>query len=160
MAKGDNMDRNRIRSFAYGALLLFGASMAGAQELANLGELLDKGGKRLDAVALKALLNGATASGMTLRPGSTVEFELTFGADGSATGRMHGPQFNPLADPDMRGTWRINEQQQLCTELVARAFGQSRACVIFYSLNNGYYAAASEDRGAVVRARKVTLQSR
>ncbi|HEU4778468.1 MAG TPA: hypothetical protein VFS58_01165 [Steroidobacteraceae bacterium] len=156
------MNRIRIRSFTYGALLLMAASMAGAQELANLGELLDKGGKRLDAVELKTLLTGATASGMTLRPGSTVEFELTYGADGKANGRLYGPQFNPnySIDSDMRGTWRINEQQQLCTDLFARAFGQQKACASYYILNNVYYSAASEDRGANVRSRKVTQQSR
>lgn len=153
------MNRNRIRSFTYGALLLFGASTAGAQEFANLGELLDKGGKRLDAVELEALVTGATSSGTTLRPGSTVETEVTFGADGKATGRLYGPQFHALADPDMRGTWRISEQQ-LCTEMFARAFGQLKTCVGYYILNNVYYAAASEDRGAIVRSRKVKQQSR
>ncbi len=49
------MNFTYIRSATCGVLLLFGASMAVAQEPTNLGELLDKGAKRLDAAELKAL---------------------------------------------------------------------------------------------------------
>jgi hypothetical protein len=145
------MDLAYIRSVTCGALLIFGTSMANAEEFANLGELLDKGAKRLDAAELKALLTGATISGNPYKGPTT--FELTFVADGNATGRIYGLRVD--ASPAMAGTWLVNEQGQICTQLVANAFGGLKSCSSYYSLNNVYYAAQSDERTAIVRMRTI-----
>lgn len=147
------MNHAYIRIATCGALLFLGASMAVAQEPANLGELLDKGAKRLDAAELKALLTGATVSGMTLRPGSRIGFEVTYASDGKSSGRLWGLHVD--AAPGMSGTWTIDEQGQLCTNTVTMAFGTTSACIHFYRLNDAYYAAASNERSAFVRTRTI-----
>jgi hypothetical protein len=147
------MNHNHIRSVTCGALMLVGASMASAQEFSNLGELLDKGGKRLDAAELKALLIGATASGGATR--GNLDTETTFANDGKATGRFYGT--HPEISPSYRGTWNINEQGQICVDMTpdAHQIRPFKGCSSYYSLNNVYYVAASDDRSAVVRMRKM-----
>lgn len=147
------MNRIYIRSALFGALVLLGVSLASAQEFSSLGELLDKGAKRLDAAELKALLTGATMSGMALRPGSRIGFDVTYASDGKSSGRLYG--LHPDTGPGMTGTWAINEQGQLCSETVSIAFGKTSACAYFFSLNNVYYAAASNERSAFVRTRTI-----
>jgi len=147
------MDFTYIRPATCGVLLLFGATIAIAQEPANLGELLDKGAKRLDASELKALLAGAQVSGGILRSGSRLSFDNTFMIDGKINGRFYGLPVD--AAPGMNGTWIIDERGQLCTQTVSIAFGASKGCSFYYTLNNVYYAAQSEDRGAIARMRKV-----
>jgi len=147
------MSRAHIRIAACGALLFLGVSMAVAQEPANLGELLDKGGKRLDAAELRALLTDATVSGMTLRPGSRIGFEVTYASDGKSSGRLWGLPVD--AAPGTSGAWTIDEQGQFCTNTVTMAFGTTSACTYFYRLNDAYYAAASNERSAFVRTRTI-----
>jgi hypothetical protein len=150
------MTRNFIRSATCATLLLFGASVAIAQEFANLGELLDKGGKRLDAAELKALLTGATTTGKVFAPGSQLESETTFTKDGKASLRLWG--MHPEVTPNMNGTWTINEQGQVCIDMVPidPRVRPVKGCASYYSVNNVYYAAASDERSAVVRMRKIT----
>jgi hypothetical protein len=88
------MTRNLIRSATFATLTFLGASMASAQEFANLGELLDKGGKRLDAAELRALLTGATTSGTLL--GGRFDVETTYANDGKMSGRFWGGSFPPF----------------------------------------------------------------
>jgi hypothetical protein len=145
------MNRNHIRSAIYGVLMLFAASTVSAQEPANLGELIDKGAKRLDATELKALLAGATASGTAMNGRSS--FELTYANDGTANGRIYGIRVDQA--PGMMGTWKVDDKGQICVDLMTMTFGASKGCSSYYSLNNAYYSAASDDRSAVVRARAI-----
>ena len=147
------MDFTYIRSTTCGVLLLFGATMVVAQEPSNLGELLDKGAKRLDAAELKALISGSTSKGTTY--GGRLDMETSYAADGSAAGRFWGG--HPEMPPFYKGTWSVNEQGQLCIDYLAneRSIGRMKGCGWWYSLNNVYYIAASEDRSAVVRTRKI-----
>ncbi len=147
------MNHKHIRSAIYGVLMLVSASIVSAQEPANLGELLDKGAKRLDAAELKALVIGATVSGMVLREGSTIGFDTTFTDDGKLTGRLYGLRVD--AGRGTTGTWNINEKGQLCTESLSVAFGATKNCSVYYSMNNVYYAAASDERSAIARMRKI-----
>lgn len=147
-----NLIRTRI---AAAALLLLGAPMANAQEPKTLGELLDKGAKRLDAAEMKALVTGATTKGTT--SGGRLDMETTFSADGTAAGRFWGG--HPEMPPLYNGTWSINEQGQLCIDLMAaeRSIGRMKGCGWWYSLNGVYYVSfGSEERTSVVRSRKVT----
>jgi hypothetical protein len=149
------MNLDCIRSAAITALMLFGVSIASAQGVANLGELLDKGAKRLDAAEMKALIPGATTKGATI--GGRLDMETTFAAEGTAAGRFWGGHAE--MPPLYNGTWNINDQGQLCIDFMAaeRSIGRMKGCGWWYSLNGVYYiAGGSEDRGAVVRSRKVT----
>ena len=147
------MNYDFIRAGTFGVLLLLGASMANAQEFANLGELLDKGAKRLDAAELKALISGSTSKGVT--SGGRLDMETSYAADGSAAGRFWGGHAE--MPPFYRGTWSVNEQGQLCIDYLAdeRSIGRMKGCGWWYSLNNVYYIAASEDRSAAIRTRKI-----
>jgi hypothetical protein len=147
------MDLTYIRSTTCGVLLFFGTSMASAQQPSNLGDLLDKGGKRLDAAELKALIPGATSKGATI--GGRLDMETAFVADGTAAGRFWGG--HPEMPPFYRGTWSVSEQGQLCVDFTAaeRSIGRMKGCNWWYSFNGDYYIAGSEDRSAVVRTRKI-----
>lgn len=145
------MNHNFIRSTMFGMLLLLGASVAGAQEPANLGELLDKGAKRLGAAELKALLSGAMVSGRSMANPTT--FEMTYSSDGTANGRIYGIRVDQA--PGMTGTWTVDEKGRLCVDLMTMTFGAVKNCQSYYSLANAYYSATSDDRSAVVRARAV-----
>jgi hypothetical protein len=149
------MNRTRIRTTMFAALVAFGATLANAEEFANLGELLDKGAKRLDAAELKALLTGATARGTTF--GGKLDVETTFESDGKASGRTWGGY--PDVSPFYRGTWTINEKGQICVDLIMSdpRVPPAKGCSFYFILNNNaYYIAASDDRSAVVRSRKIT----
>jgi hypothetical protein len=147
------MNCNLTRSALLGVLLLFGTSMANGQQVAKLGELLDKGGKRVEGAELKALLAGATTIGTTF--GGQLDIELTWADDGKVNGRFWGghPEMRPL----INGTWKINDEGKNCIDLVPQAnqIPPIKGCGYWYSLNNAYYVAASEDRGAPVRPRKI-----
>jgi hypothetical protein len=148
------MNLNRIR-IASAALLLLGASMAIAQEPKTLGELLDKGAKRLDGVELKALIPGATTKGTTI--GGRLDVETSYASDGTARGRFWGG--HPEMPPLFHGTWNINEQGQMCIDFMAaeRSIGRMKGCGWWYSLNGVYYiTGGSDDRNGVVRSRKVS----
>jgi hypothetical protein len=60
--------------------------------------------------------------------------------------------------PLYTGTWSVNEQGQLCVDFMAaeRSIGRMKGCGWWYNLSGTYYIAASEDRGAAVRLRKMT----
>lgn len=139
-----------IRSAMIGALLLFGTSMAAAQEPANLGELLDKGAKRLEANALKALVTGAKVEGKSFT--SRTEIEFTYETDGKLSGRFW--YTHPDVSPGVNGTWSINDQGQLCVDMMG-GWGQYKGCNSWYTANNVYYSAQSDDRSALARIRKV-----
>ena len=147
------MNCQSIRTTMFAALVAFGTTIVNAEEFANLGELLDKGAKRLDAAEFKALIPGATSKGTTI--GGRLDMETAYSADGTATGRSWGG--HPEMPPSYSGTWSINEQVQLCVDFMAaeRTIGRMKACGWWYSFNGVYYIAASEDRGAVIRTRKM-----
>jgi hypothetical protein len=147
------MNRTRILTAMFAALVVFGATIVNAQEFSNPGELLDKGGKRLDATELKALVTGATVSGMVLRPGSRIGFDVTYENDGKANGRLYGLPTD--AGRGTTGRWTVNEQGELCAEMLSVAFGATKTCSYYYRLNDNYYSAASNERSAFVRTRTI-----
>ena len=138
---------------ASAALLLASAPMAFAQDPANLGELLDKGAKRLDAVEVKALLTSATSTGLTLNGRS--ESATTFSVDGKANTKVFG--MHPEVNPNLFGTWSVNDAGQSCLDLtpISHRLLPFKGCSWWYVLNGIHYIAASEDRGTVVRSRKI-----
>jgi hypothetical protein len=133
--------------------LLAGASMAAAQEPANLGQLLDKGAKRLDGSEVKALLSGAKSTGLAYNGRS--ESATTYTADGKANTKVYG--MHPEVNPNLFGTWGVNDKGQSCIELtpISHHLRPFKGCNWWYVLNNVHYIAASEDRGTVVRSRKI-----
>jgi hypothetical protein len=147
------MDFTYIRPATCGVLLLFGATIAVAQEPANLGELLDKGAKRLDAPGVKALLAGATSKGLSYN--GRTESVTTFSSDGKANTKVYG--MHPEVNPNLFGTWTVNDKGQGCVDLMPSdpRLSPFKGCNWWYSLNDVYFIAASEDRGTVVRSRKI-----
>lgn len=138
---------------ATSTLLLAGASTAAAQEPANLGELLDKGGKRLDAAEIKVLLTGATSKGLSFS--GQLEFNSTYAPDGKLNSRAYG--MHPEVNPNFFGTWMVNDKGQLCFDVTPNdpRLKPAKGCSHWYGLNNAYYTAPTEERGAVVRLRKI-----
>ena len=147
------MNGRQIRSTALALIALCVTPQAGAQEFANLAELLARGAKRLSAIELQSLLPGATLSGRILHATSRLEFEATYSADGTLSGRLNG--LPPNANPGMQGTWAIDAGGRLCTNVLTMAVGQSKTCIFFYKLDDVHYAASSDADSAIVRSRKV-----
>jgi hypothetical protein len=147
------MQRNFIWSAMIGVLLLLGASTASAQDPANLGELLAKGAKRLDAAEVKALLTGATSTGLAYNGRS--ESSTSFSADGKANTKVFG--MHPEVNPNLFGSWTVNDQGQSCLELtpVSHHLRPYKGCSWWYVLNNVHYIAASDERGTPVRSRRI-----
>lgn len=148
------MNGRQIRSVALALIALCFASLANAQEFANLAELLARGAKRLSAIELQSLLPGATLSGRILHATSRLELEATYAADGKMDGKLFG--LHPSASPALQGTWAIDADGRLCTDVITMAAGRSKTCVLFYRLNGVHYVASSDADSAIVRSRKIT----
>jgi hypothetical protein len=147
------MQGHGLCSALVGALTFLGASMASAQEFRNLSALLDRGAQRVGGAELQALVLGATMSGLILRENSRVEFEIAYAGDGTLNGRLYG--LSPHTSPAVQGTWTVDDEGRLCTNIVTMASGHQKTCIPFYKLENTYYAASSDAASAVVRPRKI-----
>ena len=148
------MKTRQVRSAALVWIALCFATLANAQEFANLAELLARGAKRLSGIEVQALLSGATLSGRVLHATSRLELEVTYAADGKMDGKLFG--MHPSASPALQGTWAIDADGRLCTHVITMAAGRSDTCVLFYRLNDMHYVASSDADSAIVRSRKIT----
>lgn len=126
------------------------APAARAEEFSNLHALLDKGGTPVSAEALRNLLTGAIFGGQSLTNQS--EFESHYTADGRSTGTWA----TGGGSGRIWGTWTIRDDGALCTASENDwNSGVTHLCTFWYQLGDNCYAAASRDRSANVRLRKV-----
>ncbi len=130
------------------ALLALMSMPVAAQILVPVGELLDKGAKKIEREELQALLKGATVSGIQ-RARPDIKFSLKHNDDGSTSGSAQRVADN-LAYTRVSGTWRVNEKGQHCSDL-RNSFGDkpegTGSCNYYFKLGDTYWQAATDDRG-------------
>lgn len=136
------------------AFWLFAFSVAAfAQQPATVGDLLDRGGKKLTKDELTTVLTGATVKGtVPSNPGR--QSEMTYNKDGTATGRSSGGSGVGSAY-GLFGTWLINDQGQLCNRLRNMWEDRSPPCMFYFMLGDTYYATTSDDKSAPVFIREI-----
>ena len=140
-------------SFA-GAAALAVMNIAAAQQPATVGDLLEKGGKKLNRDELSKLLSGAHVSGTSIA-NPNAKFELTYKTDGTHEGTamaVHGVGNKT----QFWGKWSVNEQGETCFETQFRGQpGTSTGCTSYYVLGGTYYQAAKDDKSAPVQLREI-----
>lgn len=124
--------------------LMLAATGAVAQ---TVGDVLDKGGQRLDAAATRAIitggvtLTGTNAAGFT---GATV-----YKADGtvSASG-SRGSVTNSGT-----GSWTVDDSGKVCSKISWNGGGTGGGCHFWFKEGDTYYTAGSDERSqrAIVR---------
>ena len=146
--------QRRVGVHKYFALLAFLAMRVAAQELMSVGDLLDKGAKKLNREEVVALLNGATMSGIQ-RDSPEFRFTLKFREDGSVSGSALR-WANNSGYVSVLGTWTVNEQGQSCRDL-RNSYGNrpkgSEQCNYHFKLGESYWDAPTDNRSerAIVR---------
>ena len=134
------------------AFWLFAFSLAAfAQQPATVGDLLDKGGKKLTKDELSKLLAGATVSGIQ-RGRSGAKFHNTLNDDGSLRGfavRVDGSTVGVF------GKWSVNEQGQYCVDVRTTSGSKIEGCSFYFALANSYYSSGTDDRTESLYEREV-----
>ena len=125
--------------------LLLAAALA-APALAHaqfkVSELVARGGQVMTADQIRTELVGSTISG-TAENG--VQFELQLSRDG----KLDGIAYTPRGPSGMKGTWSINAKNQICTDFVFTASGNSaQRCVWYWKAGGEYYATNSRNDDA------------
>ena len=133
-----------------------GGGLAAAQGTASpqaarmtVGDLTSKGGKRLAASEMKALLAGATLKGSTQHGNWT----STQKADGKYSGQFSRYQGGTR---NFHGDWYVDDSGRNCAVDKTRP-NQSPVCTYYYELDGRYFAteAANPDVGTVLEDRIV-----
>lgn len=116
----------------------------------TLGDLLDHGGRKLTADEVKALVAGATITGVQGGNFQNVTFENMYAAGGSVTGNAwnSGVWFTKI-----KGKWSIDQKGQLCSDLLNDRQDKIANCFPFYALGSNYYAARGDERSSEVNQR-------
>jgi hypothetical protein len=130
---------------------MFALASAPVAAQSTLGELLDKGGKKLSKADFMATFNGATVSGVNA---NGARFQGTYKADGSYTGSFQSAQGTTGG---MFGTWTLDDSGKVCVELTSSgSSGRGATCGYYYKAGDTLYFSGSDtDRGAPVFTRVV-----
>jgi hypothetical protein len=114
-------------------------------EKTTLGDLLDRGGKRLSQAEMKQLISGATISG---RQGGRFP-DVTYTNIHSADGAVDGNAFRSKTwFTKIKGTWSIDASGQLCVDLLNDRQEKVAGCQPFYVVGANYYGVLGDARTA------------
>ncbi|OGN16417.1 MAG: hypothetical protein A3B99_02825 [Candidatus Yanofskybacteria bacterium RIFCSPHIGHO2_02_FULL_44_12b] len=121
----------------------------------TVGELLDKGGKKLSKDELEKLVKGTTISGV-LPSNPAWSSQKTYKDDGSLTGYNYRSS-GASAQTGVTGKWQLSDAGELC---IAMQEGYSmgnkiRSCTVFFSLGAAYYFAVKDDRSTPIYVREI-----
>lgn len=138
------------RKFQVAVCLLLWVVSAQAQN--NLGELLDKGAKKLGKNEYVAAL---PATFSFVWPNKQGEAELLYKLDGTLSGHERHYQSNSTSAST--GTWTIDETGKWCSNKSLEAWGTTfKGCVFGFTLGDEYFFSASDsDRDSRVLAVKL-----
>lgn len=143
---------NATRQFSalfVGAAIALAAAPATAQ---TVGEILDKGGQKLDAAAARALIaTGVTFSGRNAAGfvGTTV-----YKADGTLTssGTRERDNFTNTGT----GTWAVEDSGKVCTKIQwAGGQGTGGGCYFLFKQGEDYYTAQTDSRDQAALKRPI-----
>ena len=133
------------------------SSCAFAQSTVTIGELLDRGGRKLTKEEAESLLRGATRSGIQ-RGRPQTKFQVTLRPDGSVSGSAI--DFETQSNyTNVTGKWTINDKGQYCGDLRnswGRAPTGSGVCFYLFKLGENYYEAPTDEREEQALERTIT----
>ena len=147
----------RIPSALIGAVALSVSGISGvfAEHPATVGELIDKGGKKLGGEELTKLLSGSDVSGV-LTSNPRFAFEATYKKDGTLEGRVVGALNDSGSAVRFWGKWSANERGELCADTQNNAAGgSSQSCTSYFELAGKYYQAIKDDKSQRVYHREI-----
>ena len=117
------------------------------QQSSTVGEILDRRGAKISGDEVRNLLSGATITGLQFNfPGT---FQMTYKESGYAEG------FGSSRDVYVSGTWWVNEDGQLCTNLRNNRGTRLGGCSYYFKLNDSYFNAQSDERSSRALERQV-----
>ncbi len=122
-----------------------------AQHPATVGELIDKGGRRLGQQEFRTLFSGANVKGTsTINPNVTAE--TLYKTDGTlegfaSSGVGRGVQY--------WGNWSIDEQGEFCSQLQITGQGPTKSCGFLFELRGTYYASIKDEKSAPLYQREI-----
>ena len=130
------------RSLVAACFLLCGTS---AYAQSNLGELLDKGGKKLGKDFYAA---NFPATITYVWPNKLGEGEVLFKADGTLSGTEH--HYSSRSNSPAVGTWTVDDDGKWCVKKQLSAWGRNTdVCWYSFALNGVLFGAMSDtDRNA------------
>jgi hypothetical protein len=124
-----------------------------AQQPIKVGDLFDKGGKKLTKEDLATLVPGATIKG-TAPSSPTWNAEQIYKNDGFLTGTAY--RKIGAGTTGISGKWSVSDQGQLCTD-ITNGYGQRfQRCDFYYVLGTSYYLAPTDDRMADLLERNIS----
>ena len=130
----------KITAFALLALLFAGCIKTDKEQaLANGAEPLSK------QEALE-LFTGNTLVGII--PQYSMKYVVYYDADGRISGQISGP-----VKDDARGTWRVNDQGQVCSDWNKESWRNSPACNTYYREGDEYKV--FQDKGGISSVAKI-----
>ena|SRR3989344_432021 len=121
----------------------------------TVGELLDKGGKKLAKDELEKLVKGATIKGI-LPSNPAWSSQKTYKDDGSLTGYNYRSS-GAHAQTGVTGSWKTNDKGQLCIDMQETySVGKNiHSCTVFFVLGTEYYFAVKDDRSTPIYVREI-----
>lgn len=123
-----------------GIALALGSSMARAE---TVGELMDKGGQKLDAAGVRAIMEkGVTLAGRNAAGfvGSTV-----YKADGTLT--SSGTRERDNFTNGGSGTWTVDDGGKVCARINwDKGQGTSNNCYFWFKAGDDYFTAGTDAR--------------
>ena len=124
----------RYAAFAIALLALAPA----AQAQYKVSEVMDKGGRIMNAEEVRAELSGAKISGVN-------EFGASFEIELKTDGKTDGVIYTPRGPGALSGTWKVNGKNQICTDFVFSLTGATISrCVWYWKAAGEYYSTNSQ----------------
>lgn len=125
-----------------------------AQRPATVGDLLDKGGKKLVRDEVMKLVSGATISGTSFNDAKMTRV-YTYKDDGSISGYSILGMV-PSTSRSVSGKWAISDQGQLCVDRESSRTGRTdHYCGYYFVFSDSYFEASSDARSASVFSREI-----
>lgn len=114
-----------------------------AQAQADLGELRDRGARKLAKQELVRLLNDATARGLNA---TDAEVSIDYRADGSVIGALLSRKGGEAGTPTgIYGSWDVADNGKLCVNATRVGAGQSdMTCGFYFRLGGAYFVSPSD----------------
>ena len=129
------------------------APVAPALQTTTLGDLLDRGGKKLSQAEMQQLIAGATISGKQGGNFPDVTFTNVHSADGTVDGNAWRSK---VWFTKIKGRWSIDASGQLCSDLLNDRQEKITGCVPFYVVGTSYYSVRGDTRAAEANWRTIS----
>jgi hypothetical protein len=120
------------------------------QQISTVGDVMDKGGKKLTKEEVQKLASGATVSGFQNNH-PNIRFRNQLLPNGSVSGDAWNGDawFTKIS-----GTWSVNDAGQFCQDLRNDQSGKITGCVYYYAVGDRFYAATGTDRSTPANVRQ------